>query len=193
VSTRYVIPRSSRAVPERVDGVEQLRIPMRRSWFTLLFLSFWLCMWTIGGLGQLATAIRHMNPASIPFLIIWVLGWLFAASTIVAQVGGSEIVRVVGRDLEISRGVGPLRRRKLYRGDLIRYLDSSDPNPMGWPSFLAGGLKEGPLSRPRSGAIKFDYGADTIYAAGGVDEADGRTIVEWLRPKLPRSAVDKSI
>lgn len=42
-------------------------------------------------------------------------------------------------------------------------------------------------------AAKFDYGAETIYAAGGVDEADGRTIVDWLRPRLPRSATDVTI
>jgi len=39
MGTRYVEPQSSRCIRERVDGVEQIRIPIRRHWFALLFLA----------------------------------------------------------------------------------------------------------------------------------------------------------
>ena len=188
VSTRYVVPRSSRCIQQRVDGVEQLRTPTPRNWFVLLFLSFWLCMWTMGGLATVTQMMKRFDLFLLFWLGGWALGWAFAAAVVANQLGGSEVIRVVGRDLEISRGVGPLRRRKLYRGDLIRHLDSSDPNPMGWPWFMSWGAGNAPFRKPRVGAIKFDYGAETVYAASDVDEADGRTIVEWLKPKLPRSA-----
>lgn len=41
--TRYVDPQSTRFIREFVDGTEQIRIPMRRNWFVLLFLSLWIC------------------------------------------------------------------------------------------------------------------------------------------------------
>jgi hypothetical protein len=167
--------------------VEQLRIPMRRNWFVLIFVSFWLCAWTVGGL----TAIYQVSQKFDLFLIFWLggwaIGWMFALATIGAQIAGSEILRVVGRDLEISVGVGRLRWRRLYRGDLIRNLRSCDPNPLGWP-FRA---QQNPF-RPRAGSVKFDYGSQTVFAASASDEAEGRQIVDWLRPKLPRSAVEES-
>ena len=42
----------------------------------------------------------------------------------------------------------------------------------------------------RVGAIKSDYGSQTVYAGASAEEPDGRMIVEWLRPKLPRAASD---
>ena len=189
MSSRYFEPESNRFVRERVDGVEQLRIRMRRNWFVLLFLVFWICGWTVGGVSAMTEVARHSNA----FLVFWVGGWalgeLFAAGTIASQLAGSEIIRVIGRDLEISVGLGKLRWRRLYRGDQIRYLDSSDPNPTGWPW---GGTHQVNPFKPKWGSIKFHYGARTVYAASSVDEAEGRMIVDWLRPKLPRSATEAS-
>ena len=58
---------------------------------------------------------------------------------------------------------------------------------MGWP-FRAQRMPFPGMTQ--SGSIKFDYGAKTIRAAGSVDEAEGRMILDWLRPKLPASASD---
>ena len=62
-------------------------------------------------------------------------------------------------------------------------------HPSAWPSRM----QQVPFARVRQGAIKFDYGAQTFYAASSADEAEGRMIVEWLRPKLPRSTSDAGI
>ncbi len=43
--------------------------------------------------------------------------------------------------------------------------------------------------RPRTGAVKFDYGADSIYLATGVDEPEGRIIVDWLARRLGIEAI----
>src|SRR5256885_11426524 len=97
------------------------------------------------------------------------------------------MLKVTGRRLEVSIGVGRWRRRKLYRVDQILNFGSSGPNPMGWP-FGARAMTFPGLNR--AGAIKFDYGARTIRAGGSVDEPEGRMIVEWLRPKLPRTVAE---
>ena len=195
MSSYYIEPRECRFVRERVDGVEQIRIPMRRNWFVLLFLSFWICGWTFGGLAAFSQLSQDFDWFLVFWLGGWVLGWVFAAATIGSQLAGSEIIRVTGRDLEISVGIGPFRRRRLYRGDRIQYLDSSDPNPMGWAWWQGSRQSRSPFGafgKPQQGAIKFDYGAETLYAASSVDEAEGRMIVDWLRPKLPRSATSSS-
>jgi len=61
MGTRYVEPRSSRCIREHVDGVEQIRIPTRRNWFVLLFLCFWICGWTAGGIA----AMYQVNKSTI--------------------------------------------------------------------------------------------------------------------------------
>jgi hypothetical protein len=196
MGTRYLKPQGKRFINERVDGIEQIRIPFRRNWFSLIFLCVWLTFWTIGGIvaaGVLLTSLmgQAMNTGDMgdPFLAVWLvfwaIAWVFAAANVALQLGGSEILRIEGRDLDISIGVGRWRWRKVYRGDQIRNLRSSDPNPMGWP-FGARAITFPGLNR--AGAIKFDYGARTIRAAGSVDEPEGQMIVEWLRPKLPRTA-----
>jgi len=183
--TRYVEPHSARFIEERVEGIEQLRIPMRRNWFVLLFVGFWIVMWTFGGIVAIVQVIQHFELFLIVWLAMWALGWCFAAVTIATQIAGSEIIRVVGRDLEISVGAGKLRRRRLYRGDQVRNLRSSDPNPWGMPWRMPAmpfGMK--------LGAVKFDYGARTVAAAASVDEAEGAMIVDWLKARLPRGAAE---
>jgi hypothetical protein len=205
MGSRYVEPQNSRFITDRVDGIEQIRIPYKRNWFTLIFLSVWLTGWTIGGIVAAGALILGLTGQQVfsdagsnlsneggnlflfVWLIFWAFGWIFAATTVALQLGGSEILKVAGRDLEISSGVGRWRRRKLYRGDQIRNLTSSDPNPMGWP-FGARAMTFPGFNR--AGAIKFDYGARTIRAAGSVDESEGRMIVQWLKPKLPRTATE---
>ena len=205
MGTRYVEPQNCRFITERFDGIDQIRIPYKRNWFTLIFLSVWLTGWTIGGFAAAGALISGLtghqdlsdgggnlsnggvNLFLFVWLIFWAFGWIFATTTVALQLGGSEILKVAGRDLEISSGVGSWRRRKLYRGDQIRNLTSSDPNPMGWP------IGARAMTFPgfnRAGAIKFDYGARTIRAAGSVDESEGRMIVDWLKPKLPRTATE---
>src|SRR5689334_15177316 len=63
--------------------------------------------------------------------IFWALGWVFATSSIALQLGGSEIIKVIGRDLKVSIGGGRWRRRKLRRGDQIRNLSKQRPQPDG--------------------------------------------------------------
>lgn len=186
--SRYVEPHAPRFLRERVDGVEQIRIPLRRSWLVLLFLGFWICGWTVGGIAAIHQVLRDFDWFLIFWLGGWAVGWIFAARSILSQIAGSEIVRVVGRDLETSVGIGRLRWRRLYRGDRIVNLSSSDPNPMGLPLRAP---QANPF-RPRSGAIRFDYGSRTVFAASSAEEAEGRLIVDWLRPRLPRRATEET-
>ncbi len=184
--TGYVEPRSARHRVERVDGVEQLRIPPRRMWFALVFLPVWLVMWTFGGIQAIVQETAEPGAFLAIWLVFWAVGWTFAASTFAMQVAGAEWIRVERGDLVISAGIGPLRRSWRYRGAMVR--DLVAPAPAG-PAWWSGqGLNTPFFVRPSSGAVSFSYGADTIHCASGVDQREGRAIVNWLALRLPRAA-----
>lgn len=69
---------------------EQIRIPMRRNWFILLFIGFWICGWTVGGVAAMYQVSQDFDWFLIFWLGGWALGWIFAAATICSQIAGSE-------------------------------------------------------------------------------------------------------
>jgi hypothetical protein len=166
---------------EQVGGSEQIRVKARKQIFVLLFLPVWLTLWTMGGV----TAVHQLLETGEWFLAFWLcawaVGWVFAALTICWMIFGFETLRVVGGDLEIAQHMLRWSRRKLYPGGQVRNLQASEP-PLSarfQPSFPLWGMK--------SGTVRFDYGARTIYAAAGLDAAEGQMIVERLNKRLPAS------
>lgn len=184
MGNRYVEPRGARHRIELIDGVQQLRIPMRRQWFTILFLSVWLCGWTAGGITAMTQVVRTWDWFLIFWLGGWAIGWVFAAGTVAGQLAGAEILRVVNGDLEVSNGIGQIRRTRLYRGGTIRNLTGYDPVD----AFPWRGNVQTPFMRSRTGAVKFDYGAETIFLAASVQEPEGNDIARWLGTRLPKTA-----
>lgn len=182
----YVEPRKPRHRIEIADGREQLTIPLRRQWFVILFVPFWLCGWAFGWI----SAARDLSHAFQPFEVVWLCGWtvagVFVFAALIGQFG-SERLRVVNRDLEVSVGLGPLRRTRCYRGKSIANLTAWTPEPY---IFHANRSQRPFWMRQRTtGAVKFDYGAKSIFLAGGVDEPEGRMIVDWLARRLGIEAV----
>jgi hypothetical protein len=182
----YVEPRTARRKIETIDGVERIRIPMRRNWFVMLFLPVWLTGWAAG---WIAVAGQLMTTGFQPFLALWLSFWtvggIAAISILVMQFWGSETIVVQGGDLEIRSGAKPFVRTWRYRGSAIRNLQSAAP------ANDVFGMRRRPTPfwmRPQSGAVRFDYGAETMYAASGVDEPEGREIVTWLAKRLPAAA-----
>jgi hypothetical protein len=168
------------------DGAERIRIRARRPIFPLLFLPIWLVGWTVGGV----VAIRQVMTAFEPFLMVWLCGWAFgwivAAGTIVWMFAGSETLRIVGSDLEVAHQALGWSSRRTYQGSQIRNL-SVGPQTAWQSSFTL----PGPFAKAaRIGSVRFDYGPRTIYVASGLDEAEGRMIVERLARRLPRTVRD---
>ena len=185
MGSRYIEPRKARHRIAIVDGVEQIRIPVRRNWFVLAFLPFWLAGWTAGGIAALSQVFTRFDWFLLFWLGGWAAGWVFAASMVVSQVWGAETIRTVQGDLEISSGAAPFARTWRYRGNAIRNLQSAEPGVDLY------GMRYMPAPfwmRPKTGAVRFDYGSETLYLANGVDEPEGRDIVAWLARRLPASA-----
>jgi hypothetical protein len=186
MGTNYVEPRRARHRVETVDGVEQLRIPIRRNWFAILFLPAWLVGWGFGEVSAIGQLAQGLDTFLAAWLVGWTVGGAFAAWMLLSQLFGAEIVRVVGGDLEVRLGAWRLRRTWRYRGGEIENLMAWSPDTS---PFWMSGYQHRFSMRPQSGAVKFDYGAESVFLATGVDEPEGREIVAWLGKRLPRGAM----
>jgi hypothetical protein len=186
VAKRYEAVRAPRFTVEIADGTEQIRIKARRNWFALLFLVFWLTLWTGGGIMAIVQLTRDFEIFLLVWLVGWAVGWLFAAIAITWQLVGVETIRVIGGDLELGYSMAGMTRRRLFRGSEISGLA---PAPMG-PMSRMQSAHPPFLNWSKAGSVKFNYGPRTVHAAAGLDEAEGRMIVEHLRKRLPVGAVD---
>ncbi|HEX4738556.1 MAG TPA: hypothetical protein VH331_13450 [Allosphingosinicella sp.] len=169
------------------NGREEIRVPAQRSWPLLLFLIFWLAMWTVGGCVAIYQLITTHELFLALWLCAWAVGWVFAAGTIAWMIAGAEILNVSAGDLEIGWRVLRFGRTRRYRGTVIRALSPASGNEL----FRRFQFNLPFLTALKSGAMKFDYGARTIYCCGGLDEAEGRLIVDLVRKRLPAPITDQ--
>jgi hypothetical protein len=184
VARTYEVAKPPRFRIELTTRGERIRIQARRRVFPLFFLPLWLALWTIGGVAAIADLIRTHEPFLVVWLGFWAVGWLGAAAILAWMFWGAELLAVVGGDLEIGETIAGFTRVRLYRGGDIRGLAAAEA-----PPFYAQFQFSLPfVMRARSGAVKFHYGARTVYAAQGLDEAEGRMIVGHLARRLPRQA-----
>jgi hypothetical protein len=181
---RYEAVKPPRFEIEQGLGGERIRIRARRSIFALLFIPFWLVMWTIGGVTAATQLLRGFDPFVAFWLVAWGAGELAVTFAWFWMLWGAELVGVTGGDLELGQRLCGLTRSRLYRGRDIRNLSAAEA-----PPFYAQAQLNIPfLMRGRYGAVKFGYGGRTIRFAQGLDEAEGRLIVERLLRHLPAEA-----
>jgi hypothetical protein len=170
------------AVETTGDG-EQVRVKARAHPILVVFLTIWLAGWTVGG----GVVILQLLTEFEAFLVVWLCGWATAwvavAVSLIWMFTGSETLRVVGTDLEIAQHAVGLNRRWTYQGAQVRNLRVA--NQPGWPFQLNFQLPFWRVSR--IGSVKFDYGPRTVFAAAGLDDAEGQMIVDWLLKRLPRT------
>lgn len=181
---RYEAVKPPRFEIEQGLGGERIRVRARRNVFPLLFLPVWLAMWSFAGV----TTVGQFLRTGEPFLGFWLLGWAAGELAVVFawcwMLWGAELIGVTGGDLDVGQRLFGFTRSRLYRGRDIRNLSASEAAP-----FRAQAQLHVPfLMRGRSGAVKFGYGGRTIRFAQGLDEAEGRLIVERLLRRLPPEA-----
>ncbi len=184
MSARYEDIRPPRFISETNGTDERFVIPAERNFFVMAFLTVWLCGWTVGGFTAISTLFTK---GFQPFLFFWSCGWLlgelFAATALCWFLTGSETLTLIGSDLQVGYRLLGFTRRRLYRGSEVRNLTTSEK-----PIFTRHNQMNLPfLTNSKYGAIKFSYGARTIYLGSGLDETEGRMIVEAIQRRLPKS------
>jgi hypothetical protein len=149
----------------------------------MLFLPFWLVMWTLGGGAAIYALFTHFQIFLLFWLCGWAAGWAAAAGTLLWMFAGSETIAVVGSDIETGHQALGFARRWVYQGSQIRNFSvAAQP---AWPFRFRWQV---PFVRTaQNGSVKFDYGPRTILPAPGLDEGEARMIVERIARKLPTS------
>jgi hypothetical protein len=160
-------------------------IPSRKNWFVILFLGAWLGGWFFGEISAISTLTSEQSPE--PFLMFWLVGWtlgaLCAASIILWQLFGQEIVAVDASSL-VHRvevlGIGRTRSFSLKQIEKLRSVDFSVGAVNNQASWMP------PIFGHGVGTVAFDYGARTYRLAPALDEAEAKLLVEQLSKFMPK-------
>jgi hypothetical protein len=148
-------------------GTLRISIPMKRNWFVILFLIFWLGMW---GTGWRETAKQLPSNPRQPFLVFWIAGWtlggIWAMTWCIRTLAGRDTLTVSGDYFVIRKQVFGLGWAKQYLRSQIRDLRFQ-------PELQQGRTRQ-------NSRIAFDYGAKTITFADGLDEAEADQILSTI-------------
>lgn len=163
------------------EGVEQLRLPAKKTWFGSALLSGWLLSWG----GGKAVLLHLQEPVTALWFILWML--VLASSTVflAGQLAGADIIRIHQNELSITRRAGPFVRTWCYSTRLIGNLRIDTSR---WTGEDTDGNQYMPYTKQQWGSVRFDYGAETIYLAPHVDAPEASQIADWLRRRLPAAA-----
>ena len=167
------------------DGLRVV-IPARRNWFVVLFLIAWLGGWVFGEASASSQLLRHEDNDTA-FLAFWLLGWTiggaFAATAVVWQLAGREIISITSSTLLHRAEAFGLGWSRSYKASEVRNLRSTEyassalANQRSWLP---------PVTGSGFGPVAFDYGARTIRMAPSLEEAEAKMLVLELSPRLPR-------
>ena len=171
------------------DGGERVVIPARRN-LVRHGLHGGLVMWLDRGRDRGAVEPVRQVRAVHRDLVLRLGAWrAFVLASLVWMAVGKESLRVVRGDLEVGGRKSPVLRV----GGSIAAPRCAISRPASSLPIRSTGETDLPLLwQPASGGVKFTYGARTVYAAAGLDEAEGRLIVDWLKPRLPKTAIARA-
>jgi hypothetical protein len=171
-------------------GVE-IRIPVRRHIFPLIFLPVWLVGWALGLVAVAGSFLRSGTAPggqlfTLVWLTLWVIGGTGAFTTWLWMLAGAEVLRVAQGAVTLERSLLLFRRRKQYNLKLTQNWRTVPQPANGW----ARQESWYPLGFGSGGTLAFDYGAKTIYLARGIDEAEASQLLAQLRTRglVPASA-----
>jgi len=182
-------PYSGRAIINDTIRGFTIEIPPKRNWFVIIFLTGWLGGWFVGELfalgvvtGSFGDGFQYAGSVFILFwLIAWTAGGFFAIRTWLWMIAGREIINFDNNELRIDKKGALLYSPKVYDLREVKNFElSPNSNPAG---FFGMNSNKDILSLGSNGIFKFDYGFKTIKIANGLDEAEGRFILEKIREK----------
>jgi hypothetical protein len=121
---------------------------------------------------------------------VWLVFWLLVLGgttlLLLEQLVGVDIIRVHQGELAITRRAGPVARTWRYSTGMITNLRIDISR---WDGDGADGASMFLIRSNNGGGVRFDYGAETIHLAPHVDAPEAAKIADWLRRRLPVSAV----
>jgi len=178
------IPYQGRAIVHESFNELKIEIPVKRNWYSIIFLFVWMAGWCFGEImviGTLAGFIADGTPFSVKiFMIFWLFGWtiggVFISRRLIWMIAGKEIIVFEEKELKIEKKGAIFLKPKTYDLDQVKQL-----------SLNQNSTKEDVFGRTNysdfwnmndNGILKFDYGMKTIKFGQGIDEAEAKYLLE---------------
>ncbi len=164
----------------------QIIIPTKKNWFIILFIGAWLGGWLFGEVFAIGavTGLLGGNPAGF-FILFWLIGWtvggFFALRMFLWNLKGQEIITVGQGILSIDKKGILFYKPKVFDLNEVKNIRVQEDN-LGYGG-LFGGRRNDFGGFNLSGTIRFDYGLQTVKFAGGLDEAEAKSIIQKLKDR----------
>jgi hypothetical protein len=179
------IPYTGRAIVNESYNGTEIIVPVKKNWFLVIFMCFWLCGWFFGeasALGEIYGSV-HKGMAN-GFIMFWFCGWtfggFFALSVLWWNFAGKEIITVSQGVLTIVKK-GTLAKDKSYDLNEVKNFraieEASNDFGFGSRSSLS------PFNSAGKGTIKFDYGMETVKFGDQLYQAEAEYLLGRLRDK----------
>lgn len=171
-------------IDENAEGLRVV-LPARRNWFVIVFVLCWLGGWAFGEGFALNTLLHGKAGGGALFLFFWLCAWtvggILAAYSVGWMLKGQEIVvaRQFPPSLQVQREIFGIRlRSQNFDANQIGRLRVASEK---WSQFDLNYQKRwiGGINN-----IAFDYGARTHYFGAGLDDAEARIVVDALLKRL---------
>ncbi len=176
------IPSPSKHTITYFGNQMQILIPSQIQWYTLIFLTIWLCGW---GLGEVSAIHQIMNDGISIFMMIWITGWTIgggcAILMILWAITGKEVVEISNNSIIVSKTIFNFGFPKEYSAGYIKDLRVSVANNnIQWRfnnnyNYFMGNSK-----------LAFDYGAKTIRFGNDIDEAEAKQLLNIILHRYPQ-------
>jgi hypothetical protein len=196
-------PYSGRAkIYDSIRGFK-IEIPAKKNWFLIIFLTGWLGGWLLGelfaltvvfgnifgfafgGFDGFGNADKGLAAFGFFFVLFWLIAWsaggFFTIRTWLWMIAGKEILTFDSNELKIEKKGTYAASPKTYD---LREVKNFQLNPISNSNSIFGNNSNRNIwNLGGDGVLKFDYGFKTIQIASGIDEAEGRYLLEKIKSK----------
>jgi len=181
-------PYNGRATVSDARRGFSIEIPPKRNWFVIIFMTGWLGGWLMGEIFALGTIFRAIHGQDTSFgsffvlfwLIAWTAGGFFAFKSLLWMIAGKEIIIFNDDALTVDKKGALFYTRKTYN---LREVKNFDINIISRFNGPFGNNNSSSWTLNGEGIFKFDYGLKTIKMGEGLDEAEGRYLLEVIKNK----------
>jgi len=177
------VPTMRSTITDEAGGLT-IVMPSRRVLPFVIFLPIWIVGWALGECFAIGTLVSGKGGGSFPALFLgfwltfWTIGGLFAMTAWSWMMFGRERLVVGSGRFVHSYELFGLARPREYDVQSIRGLHAA-------PNLFGNARAQSPFGAmgPGSGAITFDYGAKSVRIGSGLDEAEGKMIVQRIKDR----------
>ena len=185
----FETPHGGVSTISREAGVLRITVPALVPGATLVFVAFWLILWSVAGLVALSSLLGKLvggygagpslvNGSSLflaVWCVLWVFGEVYATKYVFWGLFGREDIIVSQSGLEHRKTCLGISRSKSYQVSIISRFRTAPAVS----NKLRGEGDDNPV--PDASSISFDYGSKSVIMASGMDDAEATRIVEEVR------------